>query len=161
LLAICFFATFSLAFTHNLTAPIIEAQKLSAIYEVDFEGMPDPLEFQEVHSDLFPDGIEEAFVTDDESYFVFKAVTRGFGGRVTFFVGMGAQGRFTGIKMGENSETPGFGNQVAAPAYLQNFVGLSDPHLVDAVTGVTTTSNALKAALDMCSQAFDIVKGGH
>ena len=160
LFAICFAATFALAFTHNITAPIIEAARLSAVQELSIKGMPDPDTFIEYDAADFPRGIEEVFITEDGSYFVFRAVTRGFGGRINFFIAMDSDGNYTGIVMGENTETPGFGNLVAAPAYLENYVGLSDPDLVDAVTGATVTSNALKAALALCNQAFLAAKEG-
>jgi len=154
---ICFVAALLLSFTYNITTPVIEANKKSAVNEVSFTGMPTTTSFTQLDPAGLPDGIAEAFMTADRSYYIFMAVTKGWGGPVTFYVGLDADGHYAGIKMGENSETPGLGSKVAAPDYLDKFYGHSDPGSVDAVTGVTITTNALKAALALCSEAFDIL----
>ena len=159
LFIICFTVAFALAFTHDMTAPVIEAQKKSAIDEVDFPGMPEREVFVELDIETLPDGVVEAFATEDLTYFVIKAITRGYGGPVAYFVGMDADGNYTGIKMGDNTETPGLGNKVAAPDYLSGFLGGRDPHAVAAVTGVTITVNSLRAALALSNEAFDVIKG--
>jgi len=160
LFMICFTVAFFLAFTHNVTAPAIEAQKKSAIDEVDFPGMPDQSVFVELDAEALPAGVVEAFATEDLTYFVIKAVTRGYGGPVAYFVGLDADGNYTGIRMGENTETPGLGNKVAAPDYLSGFLGTKDPNAVAAVTGVTITTNSLRAALALSNEAFEMIKGG-
>jgi len=159
LFMICFFIALLLAFTHNITAPIIEAAKKSAIDEVSFPNMPDPNAFVELDVEDLPAGIAEAFITENMSYFVFKAVASGYGGPVTYFIGIDAKGNFTGIKMGENTETPGLGNKVADQEYLGKYLGQSDPYAVDAVTGVTLTTNSLRAALKLASETFLAIKG--
>ena len=156
---ICFFIALLLAFSYNITAPIIEAQKKSAIDEVSFEGMPDPSLFVQLDAESLPAGVTEAFVTEDLSYYVLKAVTKGYGGPVTYFVGMDADGNFTGIKMGENTETPGLGNKVSSSEYLSRYLGQSDPRHVAAVTGVTLTTRSLWAALELSNETFKTIRG--
>ena len=160
LFVICFFVAFLLAFTYSLTAPVIEAAKKSAVEEVSFPDMPAPEEFVQLHVEDLPRGVTEAFMTKDLSYFVFKVVTNGYGGAVTYFVGLDANGNYTGIKMGENTETPGLGNKVASQEYVSRYLGQRDPNAVAAVTGVTITTNSLRAALELSNETFDIIREG-
>jgi len=159
LFIICFFIAFLLAFTHSVTAPIIEAAKKSAVDEVSFPGMPDSSEFTELDTESLPQGVAEAFVTENKSYFVFKVVTKGYGGPVTYFIGLDGKGNYTGIKMGENTETPGLGSKVADQEYLSKYLGQRDPYEIDAVTGVTLTTNSLRAALNLSNETFEAIKG--
>jgi len=159
LLAICFGAGTLLSFTYSITAPIIEAQKKSVIEEVYFEGKPDAEAFIELDAETLPEGIHEAFVMPDKSYVVLKAIVRGWGGPVTYFIALDRDGKYIYIRMGDNTETPGLGNKVADPAYLSRYLGTNDPHGVAAVTGVTVTTNSLRAALALSNDTFKAIKG--
>jgi len=158
LFVICLLTTFALALTNEITAPIIEAQRRSAVEVVEFAGMPDPESFIAFVDERLPAQVSEAFMMPDKSYFVIMTRTRGFSGRVTFFVGMDSDGSFTGIMMGENSETPGIGSRVAAGSYLEQYFGQSDPRAVDAVSGATVTTRALWAALETSNEAFELMR---
>lgn len=159
LFAICFFAALLLSFTVNITHPIIEEAKKNAFSELGFPGMPELSDFLEYDVEKLPHGVLEAFVTEDKSYFVFKTDTKGYNGHVAFYVGLDGDGNYIGIKMKENSETPGLGSKVAADEYLAGFLGQKDPHAVDTITGVTLTTNSLRSALILASQSYDIIKG--
>jgi len=159
LFAICFTVGFLLSFTYSVTQPIIEANQKSAINEVVFAGMPDTSEFIELDAENLPDGVYEAFATHDGTYFVLKKITKGWGGPVTWFIALDAEGNYIYIRMGENTETPGLGNKVADQEYVSRYFGQRDPHAVDAVTGVTITTNSLRAALALANETFEMLKG--
>ena len=159
LFSICFVMALLLALTNSITAPAIEAQIKDAVSEADFPGMPSRPAFEEIDVEALPEGVVEAFVASDRSYFVFKTATKGFGGDVAFFIGMDAQGNCVGIKMGEHTETPGLGSKIGDGKYLEQYYGETDPQTVDSVTGATITSNALRASLALCAEAIARFKG--
>ena len=157
LFTICLVITMALAATNEITAPIIEAQRKNAVETVDFAGMPDSASFVKIVNEKLSELAPEAYMTKDKSYFVVRVQSKGFGGRVTFFVGMDAGGNFTGIKMGENQETPGIGSRIAGADYLAQYLGQNNPHAVDAVTGATITTRSLWAALTAAKEAYAVM----
>jgi electron transport complex protein RnfG len=127
LFAICLVSTFLLAFTYNVTAPAIEAQRVV----LGGEG------FVEMNPDQLPPGVTEAHMADDGSGFVIRAVSRGFAGPVEFIVELDAAGNYTSIVMSDHKETPGLGDLIANQRYLGRFYGHRDPRSVDAISGAT------------------------
>jgi electron transport complex protein RnfG len=71
------------------------------------------------------------------------------GDAIRLLVGVGADGKITGIKILEHSETPGLGAKAARPQFYGQFAGkpVSDPFVVnqdvDAITAATLTSTAV------------------
>ena len=157
LCAICLLTTFALAMTNEVTAPIIEAQRRSPVEVIYFEGMPPAQSFVQFEDERLPEEVVEAFMTPEGCNFVVMTQTRGFSGRVTFFVAMDAQGNYVSIMMGDNTETPGIGNRVADEAYLELFYGQNNPFAVDAISGATVTVRALWSALEVANQAFELM----
>ena len=157
LCTICLITTLAMAVTSEIAAPLIEAQRRSPIEVIVFEGMPPPESFVEFTDERLPGEVLEAYMTPDGSHFVVMTRTRGWSGQVIFFVAMDAQGNYVKIIMGDNTETPGIGNRVADPAYLELFYGQNDPFAADAVTGATVTARALWAALGAANEAFELM----
>jgi electron transport complex protein RnfG len=92
-----------------------------------------------------------------------------YGGLITVLVGVGIDGRITGAKILEHSDTPGLGANAAYPGYFVNkearitfygqFAGkqVSDPfevnHDVISVTAATTTSRAVAGVIKAAGTA--------
>ena len=85
--------------------------------------------------------------------YVFDVVNNsGFGGPMAVTVGVTNELKFSGLRMGDNSETAGLGSRAAEPAFYEQFADKSgDPVLtvnasgennIDGLTSATITSTA-------------------
>ncbi len=98
-----------------------------------------------------------------------KTVPKGYGGTVEIIIGIDTEGNVKGIKMGENSETPGLGKNAATPKFQEQFKGKNWDNGVSvikngtpkedevlSITGATVTSNAVtsgvNAALELAKE---------
>ncbi len=88
-----------------------------------------------------------------------KLVTHeGFGGEIVFLLGVGKDGRMTGLYILSHKETPGLGTKAANRSWWGQFVGQSldtmnfkvkkDGGDVDAITAATITSRAVSAGIE-------------
>ena len=70
------------------------------------------------------------------------------------------EGKIVGVKVLENSETPGLGSRTALPAHLDQYTG-KDSGLsgVEYITGATISSRSVNTAIESAFEAFGAVKG--
>lgn len=150
LVCICLVVTLALAATYNVSNPTILANQQKSADEARMEVLPDGDSFTKYDGKL-ADGVDECYIADNKAGMAVTAEYKGFGGAVTVMIGIGADGKITGVKVTEHSETPGLGTKAADPNYLKQYKGVSeapashikdDPN-IDAVTGATITSNAV------------------
>lgn len=90
----------------------------------------------------------------DMGYIVEVAPAGSFSGTLTVQVGIGADGKVTGIGILESGETPAYGGRASEPEWQAQFVGLSgnvalkeDGGTVDSIAGASTTSRAVCAGV--------------
>jgi electron transport complex protein RnfG len=159
LLAICLVITFALAFVNQVTAPVIEAGQIAAANAVRARVLPGGGAFTELTGIPLPDGVSEAYQADNGSGFVFRSAAKGFGGNVTYMIGIDASGNVTGIEMFSHNETPGLGTKVADENFLGAFYGAADPDEPDGITGATRTTESLRNSLKQAKAAYELVKG--
>ena len=144
LLIVYLLVTFSMIYAHGKIEPGFGRNALNP-----------GLDSGELISDyLLPDGVMEAYVRSDGSMRII-ATGSGFGGLVEFVVDVDASGNYSSIIMGANNETANVGGNVKNPEYLEKYYGHRDPNSIDALSGATNTSNALKEVLELCNQVFD------
>lgn len=102
--------------------------------------------------------------------YVATASSKGYGGDVDVMVGVGVDGRITGVTVLDNSETAGLGANCTKEDWLAQFAGMSgtlkvkkDGGDVDALTSATITSRAVCAAINKATQAVSIIaaEGGN
>ena len=158
LLAICATITFALAAVYQLTAPTIELREIEKESEARSRVLNGAERFTEIFGS-FPDGVSEVFKADNGTGYVMRTVTRGYGSPITFVIGIGSDGTVEGITILDHNETPGLGSRISAEAYLSRFYGSVNHHSVDSITGATISSNALKTALGLAKEAYEIAKG--
>ena len=83
--------------------------------------------------------------------YVYELESRGYGGTIYLCVGVSAEGQVTGVSVSAHSETKGLGTDAGA-RFTGSFAG--SPAMagaamdVDAMTGATVSSNAVKNAVD-------------
>jgi len=170
LLLICSVVTLALAFTNSLTKDkIAEAARLeeeSARKEVlslaesfeEIQGLEAVINDNEA---LFP--VKKAFVGfkgEDAIGRVFLTETKGYGGTIKITVGIDSEGTITGVKIGDNNETPGLGSKAKDEPFISQFQGISPKGAltvvknnktkdeeIDAISGATITSKAVTKAV--------------
>ena len=101
---------------------------------------------------------------------VFTASAKGYVGDVTVMVGIGADGKVTGIEILSHDETPGLGANSTKPEFKNRFVGKSgvlmvsktsnEGQNVQAITAATITSKAVTSAVNASLSAYAAIKGG-
>ncbi|MEW6546764.1 MAG: RnfABCDGE type electron transport complex subunit G [Bacillota bacterium] len=157
----------ALAYAHSVTAPAIERalrqakeQALAQVlpgadrFEDRTEGyrqlMGNP-RFRAVHE------VWEGLSGSDPVGTVVVVAPTGYGGPITCLVGIGRDGKITGIQvLSAPGETPGLGSRVKEPAFLGQFTGQAGRLAVDTISGATISSRAVvdgvQAALDLLAE---------
>jgi Na+-translocating ferredoxin:NAD+ oxidoreductase subunit G len=91
--------------------------------------------------------------------FVFNVSPKGYGGPIDVTVGIGVDGSVTGVKLGENKETPGLGTKVAEAPFITQYDGkniktvfelVKKPpagNQIQAISGATISSRAVNSAV--------------
>lgn len=95
--------------------------------------------------------------------YIITLTTKGFAGDVLISVGVNIDGKYTGLIVGTNSETPGLGAKASENEFSGQFAGKKDILLVkgeasndnevSAITAATITSQAI---VDGATQAVEI-----
>ena len=156
---ICAVITVILAFVYQVTLPIIEQGNIDAANHVRSQVLPGAESFTKIEGIQLPEGVSEAYKDNAGSGYVFSSAAKGYSGSVTFLIGINTAGKITGINMFKHNETPGLGTKIAAEAHVTKYYGDNDPNAVNAITGATLTSNALKNSVLQALEAFNAVKG--
>ncbi|MEI3502765.1 MAG: RnfABCDGE type electron transport complex subunit G [Anaerovoracaceae bacterium] len=162
LVIICLVVTLALAGTYSVANPIIIQNQQKSADEARQEVAPDGDGFTQYDGKL-AEGVEDCYIADKAGTPV-TAGYKGFGGTVKVMIGIDADGKVTGVKVTEHSETPGLGTKAADPEYLKQYKGVAeapeasikDDKNVDAVTGATITSNAVYNSVE---RSFSSVQG--
>lgn len=100
----------------------------------------------------------EAYSVDEGTGFVVVTTEPGFMGDIVAAVGFDTEGKIAGIVLTAIDETPEYGMQIAAPTYLEKYLGLSDITGVEKIAGSTITSEAFQKLVQKTIDAFPTVK---
>jgi electron transport complex protein RnfG len=181
LLVVCVVVSAALAFTYSITKVTIKERALleaeEARREVQeaaerFEILDDFESLKEGRPEL--DVVKEAytgFKGNDATGHVFAVVVKGYGGDLKMTVGIDLSGNITGVKIGENSETPGLGSKVTEDNFLVQFQGINPqnplkvvktegtrPEEIDAVSGATISSRAVVSGVQAAAEASRLIR---
>ena len=122
--------------------------------------------------------IDEVMIAQDESgqelgYAFTVTNSEGYGGNITFAMGIQDDGTLNGISILSISETAGLGMQATQPEFQQQCAGkqvesfeytksgASADNQIDALSGATITTNAMTNGVNAGLDAFRIAKGGN
>jgi len=179
LLAVCVVAAAVLGVTNYITADKIAEQaalandqaRRSVLSQAQEFTLLDGQEVSELLSKAEYDSIREVYVAKadgDIIGYAIKTSPKGYGGEIEVMVGIDTEGTVTGIKVGNNSETPGLGQNATKPEFQAQFTGKNwnegvtviksgtpkDNEIV-AIAGATITSNAVTNGVN---QALNLAK---
>ena len=134
--------------TVNQASTPIEDRDVISGATITFTGDFQRMVYLAIHGELFQGVVN---TTENEDGTVVKeVVTQGFGGEIETHVTLDAEGKITAMSVRDAQETDGIGAVLTADDsdFLNALIaGQDDLDAVDAVTGATVTSNALKQAV--------------
>ena len=159
LVVICFVASAVLAGVFKITDPLIQSRAQEAANQAMTEVLPEGREFTAFSGDLV-DGITAAYSTGNNAGTVSSTSFNGFGGAVKLMVGVDADGKVTGIQVMEQSETPGVGSNALTTEYLAKYTGADSVDGIDAYSGATFTSKAVKKGVEAALKQAEAIKSG-
>jgi len=163
LMIVAALAAGTLSITYIYTKPKIEEQKLLEINKALLEVLPEASKFEDKR------GIENG--KEFQYYIGLKAKkkigavipvsSKGYGGPIDMMVGISNDGKVTGVKIINLSETPGLGLNATEPSFLNQFKGKSlEDKLkakldIQAITGATITSQAVANGVREALEKFE------
>ena len=156
---ICTIAAAALVCTYQVTNPIIEDNTRKAADAARAEVYAGVAGFEEMSAEGLENCTEIYKTTGGEGY-VFTTTSKGFGGTLKVMTAISQEGKVVGVKVLENSETPGLGSRAMEAAHLSQYEG-KDSSLsgVEYITGVTISSRGVNTAIQTAYEAFEAVKG--
>lgn len=192
LLLITVIAGLILGFVYNLTKDPIEKQQLLKIQKACSSVYPEAGEFEEIKSvpsektitAIADAGYEPVdfgttyMAKDNENsllgYVITVTTHEGYGGDISFLLGVKLDGTVTGISILSISETPGLGlnaDKILVPQFQQKNVaafeytksGATTENQIDAISGATITTKAITNGVNSGLIFFreDLNKGGN
>lgn len=167
---ICIITAFLLSLTYAATKDKIAANQLGDAEIVMKELMPDADSFAPVDDPGVEGvtGVYEAKSGSDSLGYIVMSEGSGYGGAVPVILAFNADKTMAGLRLGANSETPGFGKLAEEPEFYEQFTGMpadkefsysgdADKTKFDQVSGATKTSDAVQTALNQAVAALTAI----
>lgn len=154
-------AALLLALVNSVTADRIEENTRAKVTAARQEVIGD-YAFENAEADLtgasYITGVYRAVYGDECKGYVYELESRGYGGTIYLCVGVDTDGKVTGVKVSNHVETKGLGTD-AEKKFMGAFNGLDAVHgralRVDAMSGATISSDAVKKAVDEAITHFE------
>lgn len=158
LTVICAVVSVLLAFTNNLTAPIIKKQESAAVNDALVVVLPDGEEFSPVEIGEYelPETITEIYSEKNGGY-VFKMITSGYASNFVILCGIDKDGVVKGATCISSGETLGVEKDFGDTLIDKNNQSIDS---VETISGATKTTVAYRDAVKDALNAFTILNGG-
>lgn len=116
-------------------------------------------------------GVDAAYVASKGGAVIgycIKVTESGYGGDIQSIVGVGTDGKVTGVSVVSNSETAGLGANIQNESFRSQFVGKGEVSVVkagagdseiDALSGATISSKAMAASVNRAVEAAQGLNG--
>lgn len=177
LMLICAVAAGALALLNSVTAPVIEYNTKQASYEMYYDALGDSIddiedvpeeELEEVQSSYSNiTGVLNLVKDGDIIGRILTVTSSGYGGTMENALMFNNQGDILGYRNISNSESPGFGDEIAEESYYSRYDGKSvaesdelvsgsggGENEIEAISGATVSSNAVLTGLNEAVAAF-------
>jgi Predicted NADH:ubiquinone oxidoreductase, subunit RnfG len=160
---ICFVTATALAYTNNVTAPIIAANNAGVADAARIELLPDADSFTQIEYEGA--GIVEIYVANNGAGYVITATQKGYDGEVPVMVAFNADGIIVNVRVLDNTETPGLGKKVEDASFTGQFIGFEAREIrlgadIDNIAGATISSGAVVDAVNYANAAYNEVALG-
>ena len=165
LLVICFVTALGLAFVNSITKETIVIRAQADAQEQRRQVMPDAKTFKQIdgwNKDDKSGIIREVFEAFDGTKaigYVFGAYPKGYGGEIKVTVGV-VNNKISGVKIGDNKETPGLGTKAADESFVGQYKNADisktfkviktapkNENEIEAISGATISSKAVTKAV--------------
>lgn len=163
---ICFFVSGVLAGLNNITYPVIARGAAQRTYEARKAIIPsadyfEQLDIANLRASGLPESISEVYRAANDTGYIFTISVRGFGGNMTLLCGVDMDGRIIKAIVLSHSETISFFNRVFNERHRDLYWGRNKNEIenIDAVSGATITSNALRNIMRYALTGFEFVRG--
>ena len=158
-----------LAFTQNLTAPVIEKNQKELEERAQKKVLPSFRFSEELTSEKDGKKITYKVGYDKKGNItgaLFKVAPKGFGGQIHTMVGIDKDGRVVNYEILSLTETPGLGNKLKSDDFsgkfrkllqsdnLSEFKVIKDGGKVDAITAATISSRAFCSGIQEAHDTF-------
>ena len=159
LFLVCLLVTAALSVTNYLTKDAIAAAKEQAVAEA-MAGLLPGCEYAPLNEEA------DAYAARREGQtagYIFITEAMGYKSSVQVMTALDAAGTVTGVHVLDcTDESPGIGQKVGTtPAFTDQFAGRREPSdAVDAITGATYSSKAVRDAVNAALERFASVVGG-
>jgi len=159
LMILCALAAGLLAFTDAQTRPIIAKNNQAKLEAALKELLPQAERFKATQ-----EGDKTFYLGyqgDKEVGVVAVFSQKGFGGFMKLMLGVSSEGKITGFRVLEHSETPGLGARITEAEFQEQFVGksTSDPFQVgkdvQAISGATISSRSVASGLKLVASEIE------
>lgn len=159
---ICLIVSALLAFTNNVTKPIIDETEAAIAEAARSEVLPEADSFTQVNVELPEDSFVTAvYKADNGAGYVFMITCNGYGGKNTMnlICGIDSNGQIVYTKTLSHAETAGLGSKTADDDFRLQFSG-QDSSLsgVDTISGATFSSNYYIEGIRSAFEAYELVK---
>lgn len=171
LLVICFVVTFCLALVNDVTKDTIKQRAEKDAEELRIQVMSEAKSFKEITDwkDKDESGlIREAYAAYEGEKlvgYVFSASPKGYGGEMKVTVGVNDDKKITGVRIGDNKETPGLGSKASDEKFTGQYsnkdiekafkvvkVPPQADNDVQAISGATISSKAVTKAVQASAE---------
>jgi len=159
LTVICLVASAALAFTNQITAPMIAEAQAEAARQARLLVLPEADDFTQI-TNFTTENVVEVYEANNGAGYAITAAAKGYAGDVHVMVGITAEGTIADTQVMISEETPGLGSRVAEEPYRSQYRG-KDASLegVDMISGSTISSGAFETAVKAAFNAFAEVSG--
>lgn len=166
-----------LAFTNNLTEPIIIKNAEKKQEESMKKVMSDAVSFERAETDNLVNvelqstltSVYKGLNSNSETIgYVAMVEPKGYGGEISLAVGIDNDLKVTGVDVISHSETPGLGAKCVNEEFKNQFIGKSigvdavksgaKENQIDAITSATITSKAVTSGVNTAVSAVNLIK---
>ena len=157
---LCILVSGALAAGNRLTQPVIEEAAALRAENARKEIIPQAPGFVLLETRGLPHTIAEVYGTTNDTGFIFVVTSSGYGGEVRLICGIDWDGKIIKAAALAQTETKGLGTPVFEEAHAGQYRGrdIGSVDGVQAISGATISSNALKRGIRDSLEAFEILK---
>lgn len=160
LAVLCLVISAALAFTNQMTYPVITEGATERAEQARVEALPQAEGFELMEGlDGVPASVTEIYRSTNDVGYVFMITVKGYGGDMKLICSIDNDGKIVSCKTLSHNETAGLGSKTAEDAYKNQYIG-QDSSLsgVQAISGATISSNAYKGGIQDAFTAYEIAK---
>lgn len=168
LLIVCAIAAAAVSIARDTTLPLIEKRHTEAVLNGYQQVLPTLGSLsKEAYTDKQILEIEKSTLNGETNGYIYTVKTTGYSGNILIMLGIEhPTARISGVKILQQSETPGLGSKCAEPDFVQQFLNkttsvdlkvsknATKPEEIQAITASTITSKAVTNGINVARKHY-------